>query len=208
MMTSTALLSFVAALFAIMNPVGNIGVFASLTEGRSREEGRHAALICAISSAITLLIVTWAGDIVLKFFGISVDSLRVAGGLIVLLIGLSMLANNDAHRHTKPERDDAKTRPSVGVVPLAIPIVAGPGTMATVLVVPHHLGVLGKLEISAVILAISVLVAVLFSLARPIADRLGTAGMAVVTRLMGMILATIAVGMLTVGLKGLMPGLA
>lgn len=208
MMTETALVGFVAALFAIMNPIGNIGVFASLTEGRAGSDARQAALSCAIASAITLLIVTWGGDYVLDFFGISVDSLRVAGGVIVLLIGLSMLADNDVHRHTQPEREDAKTRPSVGVVPLAIPIVAGPGTMATVLVVAQHQPVLSKVEISGVVLALSVLTGVLFSLAKPIADRLGTAGMAVVTRLMGMILATIAVGMLTVGLKGLMPGLA
>jgi multiple antibiotic resistance protein len=207
-MSETALIGFAAALFAIMNPIGNIGVFATLTVGQDTAAARRSALTCAIASAITLLIVAWGGDYLLDFFGISVDSLRAAGGVIVLLIGLSMLANNDVHRHTKAEREDAKTRPSVGVVPLAIPIVSGPGTMATVLVVAQHQPILNKVEISGVVLALSVLTGILFSLAKPIADRLGTAGMGVVTRLMGMILAAIAVGMLTVGLKGLMPGLA
>jgi len=207
-MTEAALLSFVAALFAIMNPVGNVGICATLTEGRSQSDVRYAARTCAAASAITLLITTWTGDYVLEFFGISVDSLRVAGGIIVLLIGLSMLANNDVHRHTAAEREDAKTRPTVGVVPLAIPIVAGPGTIATVLVAAQYQPTISKLEISGVILAMCVLVWILFSLAKPIADRLGAAGMAVVTRLMGMILATIASAMLAIGLKGLMPGLA
>ena len=207
-MTEAALLSFVAALFAIMNPVGNIGICATLTAGRSGDDVRYAAWTCAAASAITLLITTWAGDYVLEFFGISVDSLRVAGGIIVLLIGLSMLANNDQHRHTEPEREDAKTRPTVGIVPLAIPIVAGPGTIATVLVAAQYKPTISKLEISGVILAMSLLVGILCSLAKPIADRLGAAGMAVVTRLMGMILATIASAMLAIGLKGLMPGLA
>ena len=66
----------------------------------------------------------------LDLFGITVDSLRAAGGIIVLLIGLHMLSNNPAHRHTPAEVADAKARASIGVVPLAIPIVAGPGTMA------------------------------------------------------------------------------
>ncbi|MEM7191499.1 MAG: MarC family protein [Pseudomonadota bacterium] len=208
MLSLTEMFTLVAALFAIMNPVGNIGIFASLTEGRSASDSRYAAWTCAIACAVTLLISTWAGGYVLKFFGISVDALRAAGGIIVLLIGLNMLANDDKHRHTKEESDDAKTRPTVGVVPLAIPIVAGPGTIATVLVAAQHEDFLSKAEISGVVLVMSLLVGIMFSLAMPIANRLGAAGMAVVTRLMGMVLATIAITMLALGLKGLMPGLA
>lgn len=208
MLTETELFTVVAGLFAIMNPVGNIGIFAALTSDRSPEEARAAAWSCAIACAVTLLISTWCGSYVLAFFGISVDALRAAGGIIVLLIGLNMLANNNQHRHTQAESDDAKTSPSVGIVPLAIPIVAGPGTIATVLVAAQHQPLLAKAEISGVVLAMSLIVGVLFSLAMPIAKRMGAAGMAVVTRLMGMVLATIAITMLTIGLKGLLPGLA
>ena len=94
MLTEGVLFTFIAGLFAIMNPVGNVAVFASLTEGSSKEDVRYSAWTCAIACIVTLLIVTWFGDYVLDFFGISVDALRAAGGIIVLLIGLSMLANN------------------------------------------------------------------------------------------------------------------
>lgn len=208
MLTEGALFTFVAGLFAIVNPVGNIGIFASLTQGRSGDDARYAAWTCAVACVVTLLIATWGGDYVLEFFGITVDALRAAGGIIVLLIGLSMLANNEEHRHTEPDREDAKSRPTFGTVPLVIPIVAGPGNIATVLVAVQHQHVLAKAEISGVILVMSIAVGILFSLGKPIADRLGVAGMAVVTRLMGMILATIAITMLAIGLKGLMPGLA
>ena len=133
----------------------------------------------------------------------------VVWGIIVLMIGLNMLANNSAHKHSPDELQDAKSRASIAVVPLAIPIVAGPGTMAAVLVAAQQdHTVLSKVEISIVIVALAAFCGLLFSFAKPISDKLGAAGMGVVTRVMGMVLAAIAIGMLAEGLKGLLPGLA
>jgi len=145
----------------------------------------------------------------LEFFGITIDSLRAAGGVIVLLIGLQMLFNKSEHKHSSAELEDAKLRTSIAVVPLAIPIVAGPGTMATVLVAAQqHPSVLSKIEISIVIVALAALCGLFFSFATPISKWLGESGMGVVTRVMGMVLVAIAMGMLADGLKGLLPGLA
>lgn len=209
MIPEAALASFIAALFSMMNPIGNLGVFASMTADRNESESRSVAWACASAVAITLLIVTWSGPLLLDFFGITVEMLRTAGGLIVLLIGLNMLFNNSSHKHSPEEIKDAASRDSIAVVPLAIPMVAGPGTMATVLVAAEqHASVLNKFEISLVIGVFSLLCGLLFSFAAPIAKWLGASGMGVVTRVMGMILAAIAVGMLTQGLKSLLPGLA
>jgi multiple antibiotic resistance protein len=120
-----------------------------------------------------------------------------------------MLFNNSGHQHSPAELEDAASRPSIAVVPLTIPIVAGPGTMATVLLAAQqHPAVLSKGEISLVIIGLAALCGLLFSFATPISKRLGSSGMGVVTRVMGMILATIAMGMLAAGLMGLWPGLA
>ena len=127
----------------------------------------------------------------------------------MLLIGLHMLFNKSEHKHSSKELEDAQARASIAVVPLTIPIVAGPGTMAAVLVAAQQEpAILSKVEISLVVVAFSVLVGVLFSFASPIANRIGESGMGVVTRVMGMILAAIAMGMLAEGLKALLPGLA
>jgi multiple antibiotic resistance protein len=204
-----ALISFIAALFSMMNPVGNVGVFASLTADRPGNQARRIAWTCAGAVAITLLIVAWSGSLMLEFFGITVDSLRAAGGLIVLLIGLHMLFNKSGHKHSSEELGDGGSRASIAVVPLTIPIVAGPGTMATVLVsAQQHPSVLSKAEISAVVVALAALCGLLFSFAAPISRKLGASGMGVVTRVMGMVLTAIAMGMLADGLKGLLPGLA
>lgn len=209
MMTEAALASFAAAMFSMMNPIGNVGVFAGLTADRSTSEARGIAWTCAAATAITLLLVAWGGSFILAFFGITIDSLRAAGGIIVLLIGLQMIFNKAGHKHSPEEVEDAGSRQSVAVVPLAIPMVAGPGTMATVLVgAQQHASVLSKGEISAVIIALAVFCGLLFSFAGPIARKLGTSGMGVVTRVMGLIIAAIAMGLLADGLKGLLPGLA
>jgi multiple antibiotic resistance protein len=204
-----ALTSLIATLFSMMNPVGNLGVFAGMTSDRSADEARRIAWTCATAVAITLLVVTWTGPFLLQFFGISVDSLRAAGGIIVLLIGLHMLFNKAEHKHSPGELVDAKQRSSIAIVPLAIPIVAGPGSMAAVLVAgQQHAAVLSKLEMSLVMLALAALIGLLFQYAAPLARTLGEAGMGVVTRVMGLVLAAIAMGMLADGLKGMMPGLA
>lgn len=209
MLTEAALSTLVAGIFSMMNPIGNLGIFAGMTADRSEAEARRIAWTCAAAVAVTLLIVTWSGGLLLEFFGISIDSLRAAGGVIVLLIGLRMLFNNTDHTQTPQEAEEAKDRDSIAVVPLAIPIIAGPGTMAVVLVAAQqHSSVLGKGEISAVILALSAFTGLLMSFAAPIAKRLGESGIGVVTRVMGLVLAAIAMGLLAEGLKGMLPGLA
>lgn len=209
MLADAALTSFIAALFSMMNPIGNIGLFAGLTSSQSPAESRRTAMVCALASAITLLLMAWAGQAFLNFFGLSVDTMRAAGGIIVLRIGLGMLSNDNQHTSSPAEHQDAQSRASLGVVPLAIPIVAGPGTMATVLVATQQdTQVLGTIEISVVIVAMAAATGLLFCFAAPLSKRLGAAGMGVVTRVMGMVLSAIAIGMLADGLSGLLPGLA
>jgi multiple antibiotic resistance protein len=192
-----------------MNPVGTLGVFAGMTEDRSVSEIRGIAWKCAAAIAITLLTVNWFGVLLLQFFGITVHLIRAAGGIILLIIGIQMLFNKSEHKHSSTELKDAESRESIAVVPMAIPIVAGPGTMATVLVAAQqHSAVLSKLEISIVIVCLAAITGLLFSFAKSISKRMGESGMAVVTRVMGLILAAIAMGMLTDGLKIILPGLA
>lgn len=208
-MGEAALSTFIAALFSMMNPIGNVGIFVGMTADRGAAEAQKIAWKCALACAVTLLVVIWTGGLLLKFFGITVDELRAAGGIIVMLIGLQMLFNKSGHKTSDAEADDAKTRESIAVVPLAIPIVAGPGTIATVLVAAErHPGLMARVDISVAAILLCVLTGVLFAYSKPVAGWLGESGMAVVTRIMGMVLVAIAMGMLTSGLVGLIPVLA
>ena len=107
MFSEAALVSFIVSLFAMVNPVGTLGVFAGMTEGQPAYKTRRIAWTCAGAVAIILLIVAWSGTLLLEFFGITVHSVRAGGGVIVLLIGLHMLFNKSEHKHSSAELKDA-----------------------------------------------------------------------------------------------------
>ena len=209
-MNADALITFTTAMLAILNPIGNVAVYAGMVGGRTPGERRAIAVRSSIAIAIILVFTIWAGEFVLKVFGIGIPSLQVSGGLIIALISLSMLHSNQSEIHDTNDSDDAATSErDIAIVPLAMPMVAGPGAMVTVIVATHqHSGVAANLAMSAVCGALAALICAGFLAAGPVTRILGSKGMDVVTKLMGMILLAIAAGMLAAGLKGLLPGLA
>ena len=149
-----------AGLVSVVNPIGVIPTFISLTINRSSTDRKRTDMVCASSVAMVLFISLLAGEPILHFFGIGLPAFRVAGGLLVLLMGISMLyAKDDRTRHTPEERAESYEKESVAVVPLAIPLLSGPGAISTTIVyghaghsLPHYLLVGG------VILSVSFLV--------------------------------------------------
>jgi len=202
-------LTFLAALFAIMNPIGAVPIFIGLTGDRSLQERRRTALVTPLAVAIILLISAAAGNEILSFFGISVASFRIAGGLIILLMAIAMLHSKQSHiHHTPEEHEEAKAKDSVAIVPLAIPLLGGPGSIATVIVYVHHIGgVSGFVTVGAGVIVICALLIVLMQFATPLAKILGQTGINIATRIMGIILAAIAIEMLAAGLKGVFPSI-
>ena len=202
-----------AALFAIMNPIANVPVFLSLTEGASLEVQRRVAVTASIGTTVGCIVAVVAGDLILKVFGISVDDFRLAGGLLVLLIALTMVqgAASQAHARTPAEASEtADTAPSdVAIYPLTVPLLVGPGTIATLIVFGETARRDGRIPELAIGLALflAVLVACLFA-APLIGRKLSSTATAITRRLMGMILAAIAAEMIVSSLRTLFPGLA
>ncbi len=195
-------------MFLVANPIGNLPIYLSFTSGDRRED-LAIARSCAFTVAITLLLSDWVGKALLRAFGISVEAFQAAGGLILLLIGLSMLRSETSaiqHDPKSVERDaDSALK---GVVPLGIPLIAGPGTIAIVLASPEVATLAGRAGMSAVILAISVLVFVIFAAGERISRFLSASTLQILTRIMGLLLSSIAVQMLFSGLGKGFPGLA
>ncbi len=204
------LVTFVAAMLTITNPVGNTALFIGMAGQYPAAKRREIVVTAVIASAIILLAVTWAGESILGFFSVSLPALQATGGVVIAMFGLSMLHARPSGMHTnEDEHDEAQTKDSIAVVPLATPIIAGPGTITTVIVATHtHVGVENNLQISIVCVAAVLVVGACFLISERIARVLGVSGMNILTRFMGLILTAIAIGMLTEGLKGLMPGLA
>lgn len=202
--------AFAAGMFTITNPIGNAALFLGMTGGRSDAEKRKIAITCAVATAAILVAVTWVGEPLLRFFGVSIPALEATGGLIIGIIGLSMLHAKASTVHTREEeRSEAAERDAIAIVPLAMPIVAGPGTITTVIVTAHRYeGWADNITISIVCIGAAVVVGGCFLVAGPMSKFLGVSGVNILTRFMGLILMAIAVGMLATGLKALMPGLA
>lgn len=200
----------VVGLLAIVNPLGAIPIFLSLSSDRNNRERLRIARRSALAVALILLGAAWLGDSILSFFGIGVPAFRVGGGLLILLMAIAMLHARQSHtRQNREEAHAASEKEEIAVVPLAIPLMAGPGAISLMIVYSHQFNHFGeKLGLSAVVLVVALAVWVALRLAEPIGERLGITGLNIVTRLMGLILAAIGVQMIAQGLRVLFPGLA
>lgn len=201
---------YLVGIFAILNPLGAIPIYLSLIADRRPKEMHRTAAKAAIAVAVILILAVWAGDSLLSFFGIGLPAFRIAGGLLVLLIAIAMFhARTSPARQTVAEQTEAESKNDIAVVPLAIPLLAGPGAISLAIVDAHQAGDWpDKLLFSLGIVGVAAIVWMILRLAEPIGQRLGTAGLNIATRVMGLILAAMAVQFMADGLLVLFPGLS
>ncbi len=206
------LLKPLVALLAIVNPIGVVPFFIHFTQHFSREQRQRTIRISSFSAFVVIAASALAGLKLIEFFGISLASFQVGGGCLLLISSLAML--NAQPAESKPhdvsdgqERVDAGA--SIAVVPLAIPLLTGPATISTMVIYAEktrHWWELGVLVGYGVV--IGVITFLVFSASGRIAKVLGRTGINVMTRLMGLILAAMAVELLADGLVKLFPVLA
>jgi len=200
--------SFIS-LLALVNPLGAVPMFISLTTQHTGAERERTTRTAAVAVACVIAVSALLGHQILGFFGISIASLQVGGGILVLLMGISMLnAQAVGSKSTPEEALEASTKHSIAVVPLAVPLLTGPGSISTVIV--HADRARGWLEVGGLVASgalIGALVYASFRLAEPIQALLGNTGINIATRLLGLILAALAVEMIADGLLHFMPAL-
>ncbi len=197
-------------LLAIVNPFGAIPIFITMTVDENRSQHHKTINRVAVGVSVILLVSLFFGELILKFFGITIDSFRVGSGILVLLMAIAMLhAKTSPIRQTDEEADESIEKKSVAIVPLAMPLLAGPGAISTVILAVHKSsGIVHYAIISLGILLLSLVIWVVLRLSPWIAERIGATGINVFTRIMGLILAAIAVEFIAYGIKGLFPALA
>ncbi|WP_029062275.1 MarC family protein [Labrenzia sp. DG1229] len=200
-----------AALFAIMSPIANLPVFLALTSDRGPAFERKVAFTLLISLTAGSVVIGLSGDIILKVFGISLDAFRLAGGFLILLIALDLISGQStkAHHGSSKEKENMNSQDNPAIYPLTVPVLLGPGSISTMIIFRGQVHDTSQeiAYVAAVAAAIALLIATFF--AAPFLSRfLGETANSVMSRLMGMILAAIAMEMMTSSLKVLLPGLA
>ncbi|GMT42201.1 MAG: UPF0056 inner membrane protein [bacterium] len=194
-------------IMAIVDPVGCVGIFLILTSGQTLMERRKTAIIAPLTMAVVLILSMVLGERFLWFFGIGIPSFQIGGGILVLLVSLDMLkARTTRFKETPEEVREAEDKANIAVVPLGMPLLAGPGAITAVIIQSHSATTTqGAAIIIGIIMAISFITWLTFRLALPISSLMGQTGMNIVTRLMGLILMAIAVETIAHGLKALFP---
>lgn len=206
------------ALFALVDPIGNIPIFAAATTGATaRQRLSVSALIC-IFIAVFLAFFFFTGLWLLQFFGISLAAFRIAGGILLLLLGLdmtrgdflTMFADADAAADAKDVRGYAQRRFKRLIVPFAMPLLIGPGAISTIIIQAGEAQKLGYAGTVAGMLAIGAAAFatfVTFSATAPISRVLGDVGMAIIVRVLGLILCALAIQFILAGLGEALPGM-
>ncbi|MEO7244460.1 MAG: MarC family protein [Rubrivivax sp.] len=206
------LLKPLVALLAIVNPIGVLPFFIHFTRSFGPEERRRTIRVSAVAAFLVVAVSALAGTRIIAFFGISIASFQVGGGLLLLVSALQML--NAQPAESKPSdavegRQKADSGASIAVVPLTIPLLTGPATISTMVIYAErsrHWWELAVLAGYGVVVGIATFM--VFTASERIARLVGPTGINVMTRLMGLILAALAVEIMALGLNQLFPALA
>jgi multiple antibiotic resistance protein len=199
-----SLLAIISSLLSVLNPIGAVPMFISFTGNRTKEEVQKIAVKCTIYVLFILIISFLSGNIILEFFSVSINSMKVAGGLIMLLSGIAFLSNkNDNHKGiNKKIKIEAEEKEDISFTPLAMPLLAGPGSMSYL--ISLNIGTLNTnsiiLIISAIFIVCAAILAILYS-SRYFIRVIGNSGMVALSRIMGFFVMCIGVELIYAGVK-------
>lgn len=194
-----------ATLFVIIDPIGLMPLFVAMTQGRTTKQRRAIAMRSLATAGALLTLFGLLGEAVLGFIGISMDAFRIAGGVLLFLTALDMLFDRRSKRRgdQAAEATNEEDFDDPSIFPLATPLIAGPGSIATmILLVGHSDGTLGMIGVLLTMVAVLLCALALFFAAGPFERILGPTGINVVTRLLGMLLGALSIQFILDGIQG------
>jgi len=205
---SFSLLSL-SAVFFVVDPMGALPIFVAMTQGDSEEKRRRMARRAALTAIVILTVIAAAGTVIFRLLGVTLGAFKVAGGILLLLTSIEMLRAQQVRTRIIPEEEqEGAEKDDVAIFPLAIPLLAGPGAIATVTALMGRAG--RTLFMVPVVLSIAATCAAAYAMLRaatPISRFLGVTGLNVMNRVIGLIIGAIAVQFIFDGLKDTFPRL-
>ncbi len=198
-------LHFTLAMLAVCAPQSAIPVFLNLTDGMGTREKSGIARQTGVAVACILLCSAFFGSALLDVFGISLNSFRIAGGILLITIAFGMMKASEK-RHTKEEEAEAESRDAIGVMPLAIPIISGPGAISAMVIATEvDKSVLHIMAVCSAAVAVAVVAWLLLRVADKIASVLGQTGLNILGRLCGMLLSALGIEFIYTSLRAMFP---
>lgn len=200
-------LKLLIGLLVIVDPFGNIPVYLGLVDNTNASERRRIVIVATVAFVVILITFTLLGEAILDFFGIQLGAFQIAGGILLLLMALEMMQQRSPIPAKDGEQGQGKA--ALGIVPMAVPLLAGPGAISIIIIYTHqHESTSHNIMISGVILTVGIIVFISLSLAPIIGTLIGPTGRSVIERVMGLIVAAIAIEFMVDGLVSLFPILA
>ena len=195
------------AIFAIVNPIGATTFFVALTKGYTKKLRRRVVDKAVLAATLTLVLFAFLGNYIFAFFGTSIPAFRIAGGILLFSVAFSMIqGERPKSQLTAQDQKDALEKEAVGIVPLGIPMLAGPGAITTVMVLMAEASApVDPVKVAIIVVDILVTMAITFAMlsrADRIFKRIGRMGAYAFARVMGIILAAVAVQFVILGIRG------
>jgi multiple antibiotic resistance protein len=210
-MEFASVITIFVSIFAICNPIGLISFFVALTEGYKQEEKIKVIKKIILVATVTLIVFGIIGQYIFTLFSITIPAFRIAGGLLILKIGFDMIqGGRPKAKRTDDEKQEALEREAIGIVPLGIPMFAGPGAISTVMLyVAHSQPTLmeNALQLSIVFASVFLTMGIAYVFlknANRIFDRIGRMGTLAISRIMGLILTAMAIQFLIAGVHSVL----
>lgn len=198
-------LGMLSALFSVVNPLGAVPIFVSLTEGASFLELRKQSLKIGFFMVLILLVFFFSGNVILQFFGIQLEHVRIAGGLLISISAMN-LVGKEAFKGkfiAKEVEEESMERSDITFTPMTMPMLAGPGAIALMISLngrEEYHGVFGSVNMVLAVLSVAVLTAVILMFSSRLNKFLGKAGMSALSKMMGFIVLSIGISMIFSGL--------
>lgn len=197
------------AIFTIVNPLGAVGPFLGMTMRDSEAKRHSTALRACLTATGVLCVCAGIGSFIFQFFGITLPALKIAGGCLLFIVGMDMInARSSGTKSTEEEREEGTLKEDIAVFPLGIPLLSGPGSMVSIFILVER----AKTPVDHVLIFVSILLTmfsawIILHQASRIARFFGATGINVMSRIMGLILAAIAVQFILNGVTDALPGL-
>jgi multiple antibiotic resistance protein len=196
-----ALVTFTSILF-LVDPIAVVPTFLAITQGESVEQRRATARRACLAAAILLIVFAAAGNLIFRAFGITLPAFRIAGGAILWLVAMDMLRGERTTQESEAEIDEGRLKEDVAFTPLAMPMLAGPGAISTVMVLSGQARTPARASVIYVSIVLTLLISwIMLRIGDRVMSRFGQTGIRVTMRIMGLMLAAVAVQFIITGVR-------